>query len=120
MEATPVSCAAALASLKVLLNTNIIGQVPDKEKLILEELKHPIVKVVRSSGLMMALELTHRKYIKHVVHKCFDQGVLVDYFLFNNRCIRMAPPLIYTFEQLKLVCGFIKNSLDYAQNQYKK
>ncbi|MCL4170768.1 UNVERIFIED_CONTAM: hypothetical protein GTU68_051539, partial [Idotea baltica] len=63
----PVSCAAGLASLETLLETNLIQEVQDKEALIIQTLEaHTIVKEVRSEGLMMAVEMTKRKYLKHV------------------------------------------------------
>jgi len=40
----PVTVAAALASLKTLLETDIVDQVLSKEAIIRERLKHPIIK----------------------------------------------------------------------------
>ena len=54
----PVVCAAALAALKVLTEGDIVKNVLDKENYIHQKLKHPIIKEIRSSGMMMAVELT--------------------------------------------------------------
>jgi acetylornithine/succinyldiaminopimelate/putrescine aminotransferase len=116
----PVICAAAHASLKHILDTSLYSEVQKKEKLILSLLKHPIIKEIRSSGLMMAVELTKRKYLKHVVGKAFELGALVDYFLFNDRSFRLAPPLIINEEQIRKGCSILLEAMDYAASRYSK
>jgi len=114
----PVACAAAKATLEVLLGTNIVGEVLDKEAFVKKKLQHPLVKEIRSSGMMMAVELTKRKYLKHVVNHAFEKGALVDYFLFNNRSFRLAPPLVYTMSELSKALDIIIAALDYAAAKY--
>lgn len=117
----PVSCAAAHAMLSALLRENLAGQAQRKEKRIVERLAgHNIVKEVRSSGLMMAVELTKRKYLKHVVSKAFDIGLIIDYFLFNDKSFRLAPPLIISDSQIEEACDILLETFDYAENKYKK
>jgi len=117
----PVSCAAANAMLTTLLETNIVDQVENKEQIILAELSsHQIVKEVRSSGLMMAVELTKRKYLKHVVSQAFELGLIIDFFLFNNKSFRIAPPLIISEEQIKEACTILRKAFDYAHDKYVK
>jgi acetylornithine/succinyldiaminopimelate/putrescine aminotransferase len=102
----------------VLLSAEYISEVAQKEAYIHKTLQHPIVKEVRSSGLMMAVELTKRKYLKHVVGKAFEEGALIDYFLFNNRSFRLAPPLIYTMRELEAAMTVLLKALDYAEKKY--
>lgn len=116
----PVVCAAAKATLEVLLEGDILPSVLEKEKFILKKLQHPIIKEIRSSGMMMAVELTRRKYLKHVVNQAFANGALVDYFLFNDRSFRLAPPLIYTINELDKALDVLLSALDFAYNKYKK
>lgn len=116
----PVSCAAALAMLQTIKKDDLIEKVLEKEKLFKSLLVHPIIKEVRSSGLMMAVELTKRKYLKHVVSKSIEIGALIDYFLFNNRSFRLAPPLIISNEQIKMACKILLQAMDYAFSKYKK
>lgn len=115
----PVICAAAKATLEVLLEEDLISQVEKKATYIRERLQHPIIKEVRNSGMMMAVELTRRKYLKHVVGQAFELGALVDYFLFNDRSFRLAPPLIYTMQELESALDILVQALDYAQRQYR-
>ena len=114
----PVPCAAAKATLEVLLSTDHIQTVSKKEKYIHECLQHPLIKEIRSSGLMMAVELNKRKYLKHVVNKAFEEGALIDYFLFNSRSFRLAPPLVYTMDELKEAMSILVRALDYAERKY--
>lgn len=115
----PVSCAAAYATLSELLKGDIISQVGLKEQLIHEKIgSHPIVKEVRSSGLMMGVELTKRKYLKHVVSSAIENGILIDFFLFNDRSFRLAPPLIITENQINDACEILKKALDFAMEKY--
>ena len=116
----PVCTAAALATLETVTEGTLIPDVLEKEKLIHSLLKHEIIKEVRSSGLMMAVELTRRKYLKHVVNNTIEQGALIDYFLFNNKSFRLAPPLIINMDQIKKACKIILQACDYALNQYRK
>ena len=116
----PVSCAAALAMLETLKKESIIDSVLEKEALFKTLLVHPIIKEVRSSGLMMAVELTKRKYLKHVVTQSFELGALVDYFLFNNRSFRLAPPLIISNEEIRMACKILLQAMDYAFDKYSR
>lgn len=114
----PVTCAAAIATLEVLDNDDILNQVLKNEQYIKQKLQHPIIKEIRSSGMMMAVELTKRKYLKHVVNGAYEGGALIDYFLFNNRSFRLAPPLIYQESQLKKALDILLKAMDLAQEKY--
>lgn len=114
----PVSCAAALAGLQTLIEDDITASIAEKELFIQRKLKHEIVKEVRSSGLMMAVELTKRKYLKHVVSHAFEEGALIDYFLFDNKSFRLAPPLVYTMDQFEEAMSILLKALDFAKAQY--
>jgi acetylornithine/succinyldiaminopimelate/putrescine aminotransferase len=116
----PVSCAASLAALEVLLEDNLIASVQEKEQFIRQKLSHNLVKEIRSSGLMMAVEITKLKYLKHIVAYAVDHGVLVDWFLFNNRSFRLSPPLIATIEDLDKASDILLAAMDYAEKKYKK
>jgi len=114
----PVSCAAAYGNLSAILDEKIVEGVLDKEKMFHEKLKHPIIKEVRSSGLMMAVELSKRKYLKHVVAHTLEQGALIDYFLFNNRSFRLAPPLIISESEIEKACDILLQACAFAEAKY--
>ncbi|HMQ08389.1 MAG TPA: aspartate aminotransferase family protein [Saprospiraceae bacterium] len=115
----PVCCAASNASIRVLQSTSLIEEVAQKEKLFLTLLKHEIIEEVRSAGLMMAVQLTQRKYLKYAVSNIIEKGALVDYFLFDDRSFRLAPPLIITESQIYEACDIIQEALDWAASRFK-
>ncbi len=116
----PISASAALANLEVLLEEDIVEQVLHKEQLIRQLLQHEILAELRSSGLMMAVELTKKKYLKHVVQHTIEQGALIDYFLFNRKSFRLAPPLIISEDQIQKGCDILLRSMDYALKKYQR
>lgn len=108
----PVSCAAALATLDALVAGGLIGGVNAKEKLFRSLLQHPAIVEVRSAGLLMAVELADFDTVQRVIRYCIDKGVIVDWFLFNSRSVRIAPPLIITLEEIRQACKIILEALD--------
>jgi acetylornithine/N-succinyldiaminopimelate aminotransferase len=117
----PLSCAAGLASLEILLNSNpsgagnektergenLISAVGNKEKLFHRLLKHPSIPRVRSAGLLIALEFSDFQTNKRIIDRSIEDGLLIDWFLFASNCLRIAPPLTITEEQIEEMCRII-------------
>ena len=110
----PVSCAAALATLKTLQESQLIESVKAKEALFLKHLTHSAIKEVRSAGLMIAVELESFEFLQAVIDQCLQRGIIVDWFLFNDRSMRIAPPLIITEEEISTACSRINEAIDAA------
>lgn len=108
----PVCCAAGLAGMKVLQEGSYIQDVKAKEALFHELLVHPSINELRSKGLLMALELESFEFNKKVIDTCIEKGVITDWFLFSSNCLRIAPPLIITEEQIRFACKVILQALD--------
>lgn len=107
----PVSCAAALANLKVILDENLHLKSELKGNLFLKLLKHPKIKKVRSKGLLIAIEFNDEKTNQKAIAACLKKGVITDWFLFAPHCMRIAPPLIITDEEIKYSCKIILESV---------
>ncbi|NJK84045.1 MAG: aspartate aminotransferase family protein [Saprospiraceae bacterium] len=107
----PVSCAAAHATLEVLLEEDWIPAVPKKVALFQQLLQHKAIKDFRTAGFLMALELDNFEQVQQVVQACLKRGVIVDWFLFNDRSLRLAPPLIISETQIEIACGILLESL---------
>jgi acetylornithine/N-succinyldiaminopimelate aminotransferase len=107
----PVSCAAGMAAMNVLLDESLIDSVAEKEKLFHSLLVHPNIKAVRSKGLLMAIELESADHVLSAINKCISQGVFSDWFLFAPGCIRIAPPLTITREEIIHACDIILSSV---------
>lgn len=108
----PVSCAAALATLDELLRHNWMQSVEKKSALFRKYLSHPSVKSITGKGLMLAVHLEDTDTVQRVIACCMEQGVLIDWFLFNEKALRIAPPLIITQGEIKKVCGIIVEALN--------
>ena len=112
----PVNCAAALATLKTILKEQYIESVKEKETLFRSLLKHPLIKEVRSAGLMMAMELDSFDRVQKVIYYCLNHGLIVDWFLFNTESVRIAPPLIISKKEIQTACAIILDALENAKN----
>jgi acetylornithine/succinyldiaminopimelate/putrescine aminotransferase len=108
----PVSCAAALAALQVTVNENLPSSAISKGALFKSRLKHPKIKEVRGTGLMLAAEMESFDLLKRTIDQCIEQGVVTDWFLFCDNAMRIAPPLIISDEQINEACSVILRVLD--------
>ncbi|WP_273447604.1 aspartate aminotransferase family protein [Neolewinella agarilytica] len=108
----PVSCAAGLATLETLLaQPELIGSVKRKEALFHELLVHPKIRQVRSAGLWMAVELTDFDEILATIAACLERELITDWFLWNERSLRIAPPLTISEAEIRKACGIILEAL---------
>lgn len=107
----PVCCAAGLAALEVLMDEHLIEQIPAKEQLFRSLLRHPVIRDVRSAGLMMAVEFDSFETSKRVIDALIDKGVFTDWFLFAPQCLRIVPPLVITEEEIRTACRLILEAI---------
>jgi len=110
----PVSAAASLATIQLLKEENLIGQVEAKAQLFKSLLIHPKIKNIRNKGLMMAVEFESFDVLKPVIDRAIELGVITDWFLFCDDSMRIAPPLIITEEQIRQACKVILQAIDEA------
>lgn len=108
----PVSCAAALATLNVLLESNYIEEVASKEELFRKRLVHPKIQEVRGVGLLLAVELGSASMVQKVIKGALNRGILLDWFLFCDTAFRIAPPLIITSDQIEMACKALLEAID--------
>ena len=108
----PVSCAAGLATLKVILDENLIEDVAEKEALFRQYLVHPKIREIRGKGLMLSIQLNTFYEVEEVSSYCSKNGVIIDWFLNCDTALRIAPPLIITPSQIKEACGIIVKALN--------
>ena len=112
----PLCCAAGLAALKVLLDEKLIDKVKVKEQLFISLLQHPAIQSVRSCGLMIAVEFDSFKMNKKIIDGLIftsesTTGVFTDWFLFAPQCLRIAPPLVISDEEIRKACRIITSQL---------
>lgn len=96
----PVSCAAALAALEVLLEENLSARALEIEKRIREKLRHPLIVEIRGRGAMLGMVLASASVTKATVSGALQNGVLTGWTLHSDTLIRLAPPLNIPFDVL--------------------
>jgi acetylornithine/N-succinyldiaminopimelate aminotransferase len=108
----PIACAASLATLIELCDSQIIEQVAQKEKLFRKLLVHPKIKEIRGKGLMLAIELDDVEVCRDIVHKGLDKGLIMFYFLFTQTSVRLSPPLTISEDEIRTASKLIIDILN--------
>jgi acetylornithine/succinyldiaminopimelate/putrescine aminotransferase len=109
----PVTCAAALATMKILTEEReIIASVKQKEQLFHQYLQHEAIKEIRSAGLIMGVQVRDFDFVQAVIKECLHNGLITDWFLFNSSAIRIAPPLTISPAQIAESCQILLAAID--------
>ncbi|HTN44417.1 MAG TPA: acetylornithine transaminase [Nitrospiria bacterium] len=101
----PLVCAAAIATLEVLLEEGfILDNCRRMGEYFVERLKglqqrHPCVVSVRGLGLLVGMELAIDG--KPIVQDCLEEGLLINCTM--DRVLRFVPPLIILKEEIDLL-----------------
>ena len=124
----PISCAAALATIKVL-EEGVIRNAADVGAYLKGQLtalmdKHPIIGDVRGLGLMLGVELVKDRKTKEravdersaVVQEMFKRGILI--LGAGRNAIRFAPPLVLTKDQAETTVRIFSESLTAVEKQF--
>ena len=108
----PLIAAASYATLKEVLESGLMNEVEEKEKLFRELLVHPKIKKVNGRGLMLAVELESPEYTLDVANRCMEKGLIVFWQLYRNEFMRISPPLTISKEEIKKGCEIILEALN--------
>ncbi|WP_405398130.1 aspartate aminotransferase family protein [Maribacter sp. Asnod2-G09] len=103
----PVIAASSLATLNVLLNSNLIAETLKKEALFKSLLKHPKIKEIRGKGLMLALIMDTAETANELVLQAKEKNLILFWLLFENRAVRISPPLTISEKEIKEGCAII-------------
>ena len=114
----PLACAAALATINVLIEEKLPERAVEMGAYMLAGLRaavrghETIVTDVRGRGLLIALEFADDALGFAVSKYLFDRGVLVAGTLVNARTIRVEPPLTIERRQADVVFAILKDALE--------
>ena len=111
----PVIAAACLATLKELLQTNLIPETLEKEKLFRALLIHPSIKEIRGKGLMLALIMEDDEKANELVLRAKENKLILFWLLFEPRAVRISPPLTIATDEIKKGCSLIISILNSPQ-----
>ncbi len=106
-----VCCAAALAALSIITQSNLMQQVFAKSQYLIQRLVSKKIKSIRSAGLLIAVEFETFEQNKFYIDALIEKGIITDWFLFNAHCMRIAPPLTITYSELDCIIAKINEVL---------
>ncbi|OON66940.1 aspartate aminotransferase family protein [Hymenobacter sp. CRA2] len=111
----PVSCAAALATLQVIQEEQLLAGVAEKAARFRRQLVHPAIRGVRGLGLLMAVEFDSFEVLKPIIDRALEhEGVLTDWFLFCDNSLRLAPPLTITDAEIDEACAALLRAVEHV------
>ena len=108
----PVIAASALATLKEIIESDLISKTLEKEEVIRQHLRHPKIKEIRGRGLMLAAMTDSAELTNNIILKAKDQGLILFWLLFEPKAIRITPPLTISNEEIIEGCKIITDILD--------
>lgn len=109
----PLACAAAYATLKFILDNEIVANVREVGQYLMAKLnglkpKYPFITEVRGRGLLLAMEF-NREIAGTVLSACLERGLLVNRVKPN--ALRFMPPLIITHDEVDEAIGILDQVL---------
>ena len=120
----PIACAAALATLEVIAEENLLQNCQTMGKIFLEGLislqdKYPVIGEARGMGLMVAMEMIvpgegkipNPRAVADLLEGCLERGLLAYMAGLHGHVIRFMPPLVVTEDQVNEALGIIEDSL---------
>jgi len=121
----PLACAAAIATIKYMLETDIPKQCKEKGDYFMEKLnalmeKYPtVIKEVRGAGLLICLEFPASEVGYAVVKGLFDRHVMTAGTLVNAQSVRIEPPGIISYETIDTVLEKLEEAIIDVKKEFK-
>ena len=119
----PLCCAAAIATINVLIEEDLPRQAREKGNFLLEELarlarKYPRVLCgARGVGLMLGMEFVSDQVGYRVAKHLFARKILISGTYINARVLRVEPPLVISQPQLEQFLTALEQSLAEVQQE---
>ena len=113
----PVIASSALASLKIIYETNLMDEINEKENLFRNNLKHPLIKKINGRGLMLAIIFDNNYIANKLILNAIEKGLILFWLLWEKKAVRISPPLNISKKEINKGCRIIINILD---NLYQK
>lgn len=108
----PLIAAASYATLKEVLESGLMDDISEKEKLFRKLLVHPRIKNINGMGLMLAINLGSPEYTLQVAKRCMEKGLVVFWQLYRNEYLRISPPLTLSLAEIEEGCAIIIEALN--------
>ncbi len=109
----PVCCAAGLAAQQVVEQEGLMARALEMEQRYRTGLKHDLIEGIRGKGLFLAVVLKEGVDVAAFISKAFENGLVIDQFLFSSNAFRIAPPLIINEDEVDKSIRLVLETLDY-------
>ncbi len=108
----PLAAAAGLAALEVLLEEQLMENIPQLENILTSRLRHPAIKILRGRGLIYAALFEDSQTAYRVQATAYRQGLVTIGFLNIDNGLRFCPPLSITEAELHAACDILLAAMD--------
>ncbi|ANQ29577.1 aspartate aminotransferase family protein [Vibrio natriegens] len=121
-EKSPIGCAAALATMEVIEQENLLDKAKAdgqfmREKLLEMKAKYPVIGDVRGIGMLWGVELVTDHETKQrafdeaeaVLYQCLNDGM--SFKVSQGNVIQLSPPLVITREQLTQAMAIFEEAI---------
>ncbi len=121
----PVACAAAIATIGVLLDEDLARQAGEKGQYLLGKFgelgaRYPnLLKIWRGRGLMLGLEFANGDLGYAVSKSLFARQILIGGTYINARTLRVEPPLTISYPQLDRFLAALDESLAAVYEEHR-
>lgn len=121
----PVCCAAAIATINVLLEENLPQQAAEKGDYMLKTInaladRYPkVLKLCRGKGLMLGMEFVNNELGYEVAKNLFARQILISGTYINARVLRIEPPLVIRYEQIDRFHRALEESLQQVYREHR-
>lgn len=122
----PLACAAAIATINVLLEEDLMQAAAEKGEYLLERMnamarRHPAVMVeARGRGLMLGMEFTNNELGYEVAKHLFARRILISGTYINSRVLRVEPALTIAYPQLDRFLAALEESLTAVEQAQRR
>jgi acetylornithine/succinyldiaminopimelate/putrescine aminotransferase len=96
----PVCCAAGLAAQRYIEEHALLEHAQRMGSRYRNGLKHPLIRQIRGLGLFLGVVLDNGVDVGRFISRAFENGLVIDRFLFSDNSFRIAPPLIITKDEV--------------------
>lgn len=109
----PLVCAAALATLEVVIDRGLVKEAQEKGEYIKREVEAwghlgSLIQEVRGQGLMIGIDL--KQSGSSIVEGCMKEHILIN--CIHDHVIRLVPPLVITYEEIDRALAVIRSNLE--------
>jgi 4-aminobutyrate aminotransferase-like enzyme len=124
----PMACAAALASIEVIEEEDLLDNVRTVSKVIMQRMErmkeqHPIIGDVKGKGFLLGIELVKDKNTKEpfaqagtlVYQKAFQKGLA---WIPAGHILRMSPPLIMDEKHAMMGLDMIEDAISEVEDEF--